>query len=292
MLSGIKVKPKRSENFQGTAEENPSISTMIREEKKVKPHDYNKNLLENTKNSQNSDYDEEPENYTTKILNFPKQPVTLKTLTCGHCIDSKEFPQDLLISIEESVHVSLPSQGPLLPGHLIISPNNHVLASTELESDEFEDLQEAKRKVLKFYIEEYGKKGVFVEHVNQISACEHMFIECFPVTADALEDSYGTVMQELNEADDEWTDNKKVIKVDYKGIQEKIPQGFPYIYFDFNMQRGLAHVIENSKKFKPDFSIKMLAETLGLDLLFTRRKTNKLSLHIVQTETIRKWSSL
>ena len=190
------------------------------------------------------------------------------------------------------MHISLSTQGSLVPGHCIISPNDHVLAITELESDELEDLQELKRKVLKLYKEEYGKKGIFVEAVYRLEDCNHTFVECFPIDADALEDLYATVMQELSEADDEWTDNKKIIKVGSANLQNCIPKGFPYIYFDFNMEKGLAHVIENYKRFKKDFAINMLAESLNLDLLFVRKKVGKGSLQLMAAEFLRKWNRL
>ena len=41
-----------------------------------------------------------------------------------------------------------------------------------------------------------------------------------------------------------------------KRKQGNTGKGFLYVYFDFNMERGLAHVIGNHKKLKKDFVIK------------------------------------
>ena len=295
MLKGIKVKPKQSNPVLDVSvndTDSQSINKLIISEKSLTSSDYNFNLLTNIPKSHSSDYLEEPDKYSASALNSHKQPVTLKTINCEHCIDSKVFSNDCLISIEDSMHISLPIQGPLLRGHFTVSPNSHVIASTEMESDEFEDLQDLKRKIMRFYREQYGKKAVFVEFICRIDECNHTVVDCFPVNTHELDDAYATVMHELSEADDEWTDNRKIVSVGSRGIQEKLPKGFPYVYFDFNMERGLAHVIENHKKFKKDFVIKMLAETLGLDPLFLRRKTSQTSLQILQSEFQRKWSQL
>ena len=58
------------------------------------------------------------------------------------------------------------------------------------------------------------------------------------------------------------------------------------------MEKGLAHVIENYKRFKKDFAINMLAESLNLDLLFVRKKVGKGSLQLMAAEFLRKWNRL
>ena len=214
MLAGLKSKPKSEKAQNLSVEESPNktkpiqitknqdISELIKSEKNVNSNDYHSDLIKNLKLSKKYD-EEEEEKYHINILNSKKNPITLKTSNCEHCIESKGFQTELFLNIEDSMHISLSTQGSLVPGHCIISPNDHVLAITELESDELEDLQELKRKVLKLYKEEYGKKGIFVEAVYRLEDCNHTFVECFPIDADALEDLYATVMQELSEADDE-----------------------------------------------------------------------------------------
>jgi Protein similar to CwfJ C-terminus 2/Protein similar to CwfJ C-terminus 1 len=307
MLKGIKTKPKNpTSSTQKKSEDIPEnkkdsqevyrqgleseINELAKIEKNVKTKDLDLNFVKNLKHTRDSEYLEEIEKYSVDQIGKFKQPVTLKSINCQHCIGSLEFPSELLLSLEDSVHISLPLQGPLVPGHCIISPNTHVLASTELDSNEFEDLQNAKQKISKFYLEEYGKKGIFIEYLHRIEDYNHIFIDSFPVSLDILDDCYNTVLRELNEADDEWTDNKKIIKVGSQGIQAAIPKGFPYVYFDFNSEKGLAHVIENHRRFKKDFTINMLAEALGIDILYTRKKISRPSLLLAHKEFYRKFN--
>ena len=287
MLKGLKIKPKPTETQIKKEDIHSEISALIKTEKETNTSDYDSNLVQNLKKNLSSE--DHFEVYSTKSLHKPFAPVTQTSLNCENCIESPKFENFLLLKIENSMHLSLPNPGPLIPGHCIISPNTHILASTELESDEYEDLQVLKRKLIRFYREEYGKKAVFVESVLNIDKCRHTVIECFPVADEKFDLAYSIVLREFNEVDDEWAHNKKVIFVGAAGIQSAVPKEFSYVYFDFAGEKGIAHAIENHKKFKKDFAIRMLAEVLGLDILYLRRKTSASALHLLHKEFIRKF---
>ena len=81
-----------------------------------------------------------------------------------------------------------------------------------------------------------------------------------------------------------YTPNKKLVFVKDDHINGKVPSGFSYVYFDFNMRKGLAHVIENQRRFKPEFARGLIAECLNVEVLFLRRKVSSVSMTLLQTE--------
>lgn len=57
------------------------------------------------------------------------------------------------------------------------------------------------------------------------------------------------------EAESEWAQHKKVIKVPPKvGPGRAIPTGFPYVCVEFGLDGGFAHVIEDEEKFSRTFA--------------------------------------
>lgn len=295
MLRGLKVKPKSNTPSlpQHPPEPSPtdssSILSMARQEKMVSSSDYSQSLLSNLKKEQISSTTDEPEKFSTDSLSQqikkPQKPI----IFCEHCLDNKSFLQNTLIAIENTWHISLPTSGPLTNGHIWLIPNEHVVAITDIDDDEYEELINAKEKIISFFKENFGKEAIFVEIVRNIQECKHVVIECFPVNKEMSESCYGTVMQELNTADDEWTDNKKLILTKDQGIHGAVPPNFPYVFFDFSLKKGIAHVIENPRRFKNDFIINVLAENLGIELLYVRRKTSLSSIQLIRSEIEKKW---
>ena len=285
MLKGIKIKNKKTEEIKEENKEK-EIKEILQEEKKISAEEYNLNLLRNVKKS------EMPDRITEIVAGsaMKKKPVSLKSLKCQNCSDSSCFTKYILYS-DDFLHVSMPEKGSLVKGHLIISPNHHALSSTELDPDEVQEIQDIKKIISKFYRTEYAKKGIFVENFNNPAECEHMIIDCFPISPDLIEQAYCTVFQELNSADDEWTDNKKIIIVN-DNIQKSVPKGFSYLHCDFDMKKGIAHIIENKRKIRKDFSYKIFAEILGIDLLYIHKKHSEISMQLAHKELFRKWNDL
>lgn len=284
MLKGLKSKPKsKPEETQPANPEKPSqlseLDTLIKQEQNLTPSDYNKNLIQNLK--QQKDEDDSIPGPNQKEISLTCQSRQIPKLnTCEYC--SESIPNSLLIL--ESFQILLPKSGPLVPGHLLIIPTDHQISSIDLSYSELESFLEVKEKICEFYEETYGKKAVFIEFIHNYKQAEHLVVEAFPVNDLQIDNAYMTVVQEFSNADNEWTDNKKIVFVKDDHIKGKVPSGFSYVYFDFNMKKGLAHVIENQRKFKPDFARGLIAECLNVELLFLRKKVSSVTMSLLQTE--------
>lgn len=79
--------------------------------------------------------------------------------------------------------------------------------------------------------------------------------------------------QVLREADEEWHQHPRVLETGPKGgLRRTIPAGnFPFVYADFALDAGFAHVIENRRFVGEDFLLAAAADLLGLDWHARRR---------------------
>ena len=284
MLKGLKSKPKsKPEESQPPKSDKPDqiteLETLIKQEQKLAPSDYNKNLIKNLKQHKDED-DAIPEPNQKEISLAPQSRRVPKLNSCEYC--SESIPNSLMIL--ESFQILLPKSGPLVPGHLLIMPTDHQISSIDLSHSELQSFLDVKEKICEFYEETYGKKAVFIEFIHNYKQAEHLVVEAFPLNEIQIENAYMTVVQEFSNSDDEWTDNKKLVFVKDDHINGKVPSGFSYVYFDFNMRKGLAHVIENQRRFKPEFARGLIAECLNVEVLFLRRKVSSVSMTLLQTE--------
>ena len=53
----------------------------------------------------------------------------------------------------------------------------------------------------------------------------------------------------IDESEQEWAQNTKLVDLSKKNIRHAVPKGFPYFAVDFGMQGGFAHVIEEEASF-------------------------------------------
>ena len=75
--------------------------------------------------------------------------------------------------MRENVMIMMHPKGPLMEGNCCIVPIKHTLAITEMDEDEYNEVQDLKRDVLRVYREKLGKRGCFVETVLNLRDCEH-----------------------------------------------------------------------------------------------------------------------
>lgn len=92
--------------------------------------------------------------------------------------------------------------------------------------------------------------------------------------------------KEFSDSDAEWSDNKKVIKINRSGIQRAVPKGFPYIHVDFNCEEGLAHIIEDFRYFSANLGREIVGELVGIDPMMRKRKLEK-SAVLRETEALK-----
>jgi hypothetical protein len=60
--------------------------------------------------------------------------------------------------------------------------------------------------------------------------------------------------QGLLNADEEWSQHKKIIDTTNKGIRRSVPKNFPYFHVEFGLTGGgFAHIVEDEEKFPRNF---------------------------------------
>ncbi|CDI86600.1 hypothetical protein, conserved [Eimeria praecox] len=98
---------------------------------------------------------------------------------------------------------------------------------TGLEDEAFECMRNYMKSLVAFFLER-GQAVLFIETLY--------FRKAF------------------SEAEGFWQNHKTYIEAKGRGgVRGTIPKGFPYIYVDFSLEDGLAHVIEDTEEFSASF---------------------------------------
>ena len=58
----------------------------------------------------------------------------------------------------------------------------------------------------------------------------------------------------LQECENEWSNNKKVVDIKGLDVRGTVPKGLPYFSVEFPPQGGFAHIIEDEKLFPSNFA--------------------------------------
>lgn len=72
--------------------------------------------------------------------------------------------------------------------------------------------------------------------------------------------------QGIDEAESEWSQHhaKRLIDTRQKGLRGSVPPNFPYFYVQFGYTDGFVHVIDDEKKFDPNFGRQIMIGLLKL----------------------------
>lgn len=266
MLKGLKIKQKKKDGEEAEG----GIVKVAKEDAQIKAQEINEKVIQALK----KEFLQEGKTKNRRAL----------FRDCEFCSENTQFT----LSLEPNFQIALPKSGPLVPGHLHLIPTDHKSASTDLDLAEESQYSELKNKISDFFWSTYSKKPVFLEFVQNIQQGDHFYIEAYPISESQSESLYLTVLQEFSNCDKKWTDNRKIIFVKGNCLNGQIPPGFSYIYVDFG-DKGLVHLIESNEKFKKEYGKTLIAECLGLELLFVRKKITPLSLVLIQKEYQDKW---
>ena len=195
---------------------------------------------------------------------------------CWFCMDSDRFKSergsDWIIAHGNYTYLTLPKSRSLHPLHCMIVPINHsnsFLDCKEFEEEIWDELRNFK-KCLLLAAAQSNRSFVFIECVPRPSdSRRHTFIDCIPTPrGHAAEEVKGYFYKALQETDEEWSQNRKIIDTTgvVGGLRSALPRRhFPYFYVDFRLDQGYAHVIENVEKFGGvDFGRDLMASLLGV----------------------------
>ncbi|XP_018339088.1 PREDICTED: CWF19-like protein 2 isoform X2 [Trachymyrmex septentrionalis] len=189
---------------------------------------------------------------------------------CSWCLDSKNMLKHMIVTMDSVICLSLPACTSLSAGHCILTPIQHVACQLQLDEDIWDRLMEFKRKLIKMFTDE-DFYPIFFEVYKIRSKFSHMQLECIPLPKKIGELSPIYFKKALLECETEWSMNKKIIDLTFKGIRHAIPNGLSYFMVEFASHPGYAHVIEDEKMFPQNFAKEIIGGMLDLDHNFWRK---------------------
>uniref|UniRef100_S4RRS3 CWF19-like protein 2 n=1 Tax=Petromyzon marinus TaxID=7757 RepID=S4RRS3_PETMA len=183
---------------------------------------------------------------------------------CNHCFDSADLPKHLVVAVGSKVYLRLPSQQSLAEGHCLIAPLQHFSSGNMLDEDIWAEIQSFRRALVKMFAEQ-DEDCVFMEANMHLKRRPHMVYECVPLARELGDMAPIYFKKAIQESDEEWAMNTKLVDLSQKDIRRAIPKGLPYFSVDFGMQGGFAHVIENEQKFPDYFGKEILGGMMDLE---------------------------
>ncbi|KAM8976477.1 CWF19-like protein 2 [Pelodytes ibericus] len=183
---------------------------------------------------------------------------------CPYCLDNTELPKHLIIAIGVKVYLCLPNHLSLTEGHCLIVPCQHYTASTLLDEDIWNEIQMFRKALVKMF-EARDLDCVFLESNINMKKRLHLVYECIPVPKEVGDMAPIYFKKAIQESDEEWSMNKKLIDLSSKDIRRSVPKGLPYFSVDFGLQGGFAHVIENEHIFPHYFGKEIIGGMLDLE---------------------------
>lgn len=194
--------------------------------------------------------------------------------SCWFCLDSSRVDKSLIIAYGQYTYLSLPKQGQLGPLHCQIVPIEHVCSMLQVSDQEavWDEVRNFKKCLLKMAAEQ-GQRMVFLEASMDFTSLRHAFIDCVALPADLGTDPQAFYKKALLECDTEWSQHKRILDTtSASGLRKCIPKNFPYLYVDFRLDQGYAHVVEDEEVVGADFLRKLTAGLLGLETDYKSKK--------------------
>ncbi|KAF9917404.1 hypothetical protein BX616_001122 [Lobosporangium transversale] len=201
---------------------------------------------------------------------------------CPMCFkdDGRTPPIMPVVSMGSSVYLGLPLYKEFLPGHCMIVPVQHITSTLECDDDAWDEIRNFMKCLIQMNAAE-DKAVIFSETVINLQWQKHTVIECIPIPWDAGQAAPGYFKEAILNADEEWSQHKKLIETDAKdpsngGFRRRLTSKLPYFHVWFGSpDKGYGHVIENADKFEDYFVKEVLASVCEMDALQWSRRNKK-----------------
>lgn len=182
---------------------------------------------------------------------------------CRLCIQSSSMPKHLMISMSEAFYLCLPPQEPLTDGHCMLVPIRHVQCGTQLDENEWSDLINFRKALVKMFAAQ-DEDVLFFETAVHLNRFPHMFISCVPLPKEQGDLAPIYFKKAIDESETEWASNKKLVSLKDRDIRRAVPKGLPYFCVSFGMEEGYAHVVEDYQMFPDNFAEEIIGGMLDL----------------------------
>ncbi|XP_018579736.1 CWF19-like protein 2 homolog [Anoplophora glabripennis] len=182
---------------------------------------------------------------------------------CNRCIQSETMLKHLMVFMRETSYLALPSYEPLTEGHCLIIPFRHVPCSTQLDENEWSEILDIRRDLVKLFHSK-NEEIIFFETAISLNKFPHMFIECIPMPKEDGDMAPIYFKKAIDESETEWALNKKLVSLKGRDVRKAIPKGLPYFSVSFGMEQGFAHVIEDEQMFPRNFAQEIIGGMLDV----------------------------
>ncbi|XP_030569578.1 CWF19-like protein 2 homolog [Drosophila novamexicana] len=196
------------------------------------------------------------------IREHEKLAATLEN--CERCFDSAKLDKQLLVAMGDKIYLSLPWHVGLQSGHCILTSMQHVSASTLLDEDAWEELSNFRMALTRMFAAQ-RKDVVFYEIANKLHRRPHLTVHCIPIPESRAEMAPFYFKKAIEESEQEWCINKQLISLRQKSLRAAIPKGLPYLWVNFGMDAGFAHVIEDQERFPANYAQEIIGGMLELN---------------------------
>lgn len=266
---------------RGTVVENEdmSIDDMVREERRTRGQAGGEGLRLAERIAKDAKFDNDleylDENAAKLAKRVHKNEASLKNVavseyrklnmildTCPLChheeqAPPKNLPVAPIISLATRVYLTLPTAPELTgaEGGALIVPISHRTNLLECDDDEWEEIRNFMKSLTRLYHEQ-GREVLFYENAAAPGRRLHAAMMAVPIPWDLGDTAPAFFREAMLSADDEWTQHKKVIdtgkaakEMGKLAFRRSIAKEMPYFHVWFNLDGGLAHIVENSERW-------------------------------------------
>lgn len=140
---------------------------------------------------------------------------------CSYCLDGPKILRHLVIAVGKKVILMMSPSSPIVEGHCILCPIQHVLSGTLLDEDVWEEMLDFRRALCKMF-ESKGMDCVFMETAMNLKSHPHMRLECIPLEKDVGSSAPMYFRKAIMEAEGEWTQNVKLVDLKRKDVRRAV----------------------------------------------------------------------
>ncbi len=198
---------------------------------------------------------------STAIGDFQKMKRIFDTCPLCYHEDNSTPPQAPIVSLATRVFLTLPTSPEITPYGLCASivPVQHRLNLLECDDDEWEEIRNFMKSLSRFY---YAQKPplavIFYENAAHEGRKRHASIEAVPLPAHLSATAPAFFRESILAADEEWAQHRKLIDTLAKAttggmgkqaFRKTMVAELPYFHVWFNLDGGLGHVVEDTRRW-------------------------------------------
>ncbi|KAK2626909.1 hypothetical protein QTJ16_004084 [Diplocarpon rosae] len=281
MLAGTRGEVKSIDNKRGRerglVEENEdmTIEDMVREERRTKGQAGGEGMRAAERIAKDAKFDDDldymDDNANKLAKRVQKSEINLKNAAVGefqkmnkildscqlcHHEDKNQAPVAPLISLATRVYLTLPTEPELSEGGAVIVPIQHRTNLLECDDDEWEEIRNFMKSLTRMYHDQ-GRDVVFYENAAAPHRKMHAAMQVVPLPYSLGETAPAFFKEAILSSDEEWAQHQKLIDTAARAreglgksaFRRTLAREMPYFHAWFNLDGGLGHIVEDSRRW-------------------------------------------